>query len=145
MCRMLGIIGNEGVIPYPLLDKFRGLALKGRIPPGAHKGHLDGWGLAGYISNGAEYLGRSFRGADAEMVIFQDAARKAADTGARILLGHLRKASTGETKIENTHPFKSDSWLFCHNGTIYNHGDIPLEYSQPSGDTDSERFFMFIL
>ncbi|MCI0495267.1 class II glutamine amidotransferase, partial [candidate division KSB1 bacterium] len=59
---------------------------------------------------------------------------------------HARRKSPGKglVRIENVHPFAYADYLFCHNGTI----NDALEFDQqftPTGDTDSERFFYYIL
>jgi predicted glutamine amidotransferase len=37
----------------------------------------------------------------------------------RIVLAHLRKASSGTISLENTQPHISGKWSFGHNGTVY--------------------------
>lgn len=76
------------------------------------------------------------------------------------LILHARKASAGGIKIENTHPFEAEyqgkKWFFCHNGTINDSFDyretgeierinINLEKRRLYGDTDTEKYFYYIL
>ena len=46
--------------------------------------------------------------------------------------------------MENVHPFFHSNYVFCHNGTV----NEELEYDKkfiPKGETDSERFFYYLL
>ncbi len=64
----------------------------------------------------------------------------------KIFLLHARKAVIGSKKIANTHPFrkkyKGKEWFFCHNGTIK---DNLQQYKNLEGNTDSEKFFLYLL
>ena len=61
-----------------------------------------------------------------------------------LILMHARRASRGAVSLANVHPFSimhnDRSWYFCHNGTI----DDPA-ISGYTGETDSERYFRFLL
>ena len=66
------------------------------------------------------------------------------------VMAHVRNPTSGDRRVQNTHPFHKDGWLFSHNGTL---GD-PLSlkakllerYSESLlGDTDSEIMFHYLL
>lgn len=63
---------------------------------------------------------------------------------------HLRQATVGDFRIENTHPFRLRSWLFAHSGTVERFDamkermlETMPEFLQRSirGETDSEHLF----
>ena len=100
--------------------------------------HSGGWGAI-YQENSAFKLYKSIK------PCWEDPRRHEL-AGQHLLLLHARKASRGNVKLENTHPFfrrhEGRDWFFCHNGTIY---DRFPQYAGLAGDTDSERFFRFLI
>lgn len=75
-------------------------------------------------------------------------ASEAREISSRTFVAHVRYASNGGLKLENTHPFEQEGRIFAHNGVI---GDVPaLErelgpaMSYVRGETDSERWFALI-
>ena len=67
----------------------------------------------------------------------------------RIVVSHVRLASVGSRRAENTHPWLYKGWVFVHNGTIHDRwalleflGD---EYRDLEGDTDSEALFHLVV
>lgn len=142
MCRMLGLIGKEP--DYNLLPEFQKLAVIGKIRAGMEPGHLDGWGMAGFVKDKAIYFARSYKAAN-KGVEYNQASELAIRSKTAVLVSHIRKASSGDVCLKNTHPFIKNSWIFGHNGTIYNAENMPLNNLKPKGITDSERFFCFLL
>ena len=78
----------------------------------------------------------------------QQFAREAKERLSSTFIAHIRYASTGGLRPQNTHPFQQRGRLLAHNGVI---GDLPRleteldDYrSLVAGDTDSERFFALI-
>jgi len=67
----------------------------------------------------------------------------------RIIVSHVRLASSGGVRRENTHPWLYRGWAFAHNGTIHNKqkllGLLNKEYRDLEGSTDSEMFFHLIV
>jgi predicted glutamine amidotransferase len=65
-----------------------------------------------------------------------------------IFVCHVRFASSGVQDGSHTHPFSSNlngkSFVFAHNGTIRSASDLEVNRT-PSGRTDSERAFLWIL
>jgi len=123
-----------------LFAAFRGLVRAGKDGP-----HADGVGLVAAPRGRLEHLLRSPRPADEAASGFDVAvAGFAAERPTGAMLAHLRAASAGNVRLENTHPFVTNGWAFCHNGTVY--GDLapPAGYAC-AGDTDSERFFLHLL
>jgi predicted glutamine amidotransferase len=73
------------------------------------------------------------------------------------VVAHVREASVGTVRHENTHPFVHDRWLFAHNGTVARFRSAarvrrsleaeidPLLRTAIRGETDSERCFYLFL
>jgi glutamine amidotransferase len=67
-----------------------------------------------------------------------------------VLVAHVRQKTVGPTRIENTHPFEREGWLFAHNGTVkaldlVRAGASKARLAEIQGDTDSEVLFAFFL
>lgn len=68
----------------------------------------------------------------------------------RLLLAHIRRASVGDVRPENCHPFYGQDasgrgWMLMHNGTVFS-GLSERDYlGRVSGTTDSERLFCCLL
>jgi glutamine amidotransferase len=133
MCRVLGSVAAEPVsLRHELLE-----AANPVIRPG--NSH-EGWGMAAYKhAEGEEPICARF---PAE----PRADEEASDTRARLHNVHVRRATVGELKPENTHPFCLGPYSFSHNGTIMNitrYADPSVE--RPAGDTDSEHLFRLVM
>jgi glutamine amidotransferase len=83
-----------------------------------------------------------------------DLAKLAADVRADILIGHVRSATVGALRTENTHPFRHRQWLFAQTGTlgVFDLIRDRLLLSVPEflrgnvrGETDSEIVFHVFL
>ena len=83
-----------------------------------------------------------------------DVAKLASDVRADMLIGHVRTATVGTLRTENTHPFRYRQWLFAKTGTLSQFDSVRerLVQSVPEflrggirGETDSEIFFHVFL
>lgn len=139
MCRIFAYSGEVGSDDFKTaISEFAKLAQCGSVPQGVAPGHTDGWGV--YASNGGkEVYVRSAGEATSEKLLTALAPLK----GAGQALIHLRKATVGENKIANTHPFYKNGIALCHNGSIQQFPDDTQVAAD--GDTDSEVLFMRIL
>jgi len=106
------------------------------------EGNPDGWGIGWYESgDDAPRVIKEPEPAN-ESPLYEQTARS---VSAHIALAHLRRSSGTPRLLENTHPFVSGSWLFCHNG--YCSGERLREHLWPefreslAGDNDSEIYF----
>lgn len=138
MCELLGLAFNKPITPGLSFRGFRHRA----------KGNRDGWGLAAITSTGAR-ITKEPRRADrsgASASLRDDPALTAP-----IFIGHVRSASCGEVRLENTHPFtrrvRGRDFVFAHNGTLdqdrlraHGSAEIPVE-----GSTDSELAMCLLL
>lgn len=134
MCRIFAIRSNKPVSVAPAFARLRELAAE----------HKDGWGVARFdgptpvIDRGTisaqhcpEFLSKG-------------------STQTQSLLVHIRLASVGTVRRENTHPFTGGGWVFMHNGTLkdfasarprFDEAIAPEFRAHLHGDTDSERCF----
>lgn len=146
MCRLIAVVNEQEDILEKALADFRVLSEKGVVPPNVEPGHRDGWGVAAYKEEKI-FLDKNPRPAS-EDPNFEIAARRIVENTPRLVLGHLRKASVGSVKMENTQPYQFDSYVFCHNGKVSNYGELELkpEYAKlRKGDADSEVIFLFLV
>jgi predicted glutamine amidotransferase len=143
MARLFGIIGNRPDLAARVLA-FEADPLRARS-----KGAPLGWGLGFY--QGGEVLMRR-RPIDERPEI--DVAKLAGDVRADLVVGHVRQATTGPLRTENTHPFRYRQWLFAETGTVSEFHQVRerLIASVPDflrtgirGDTDAEVLFHVFL
>lgn len=105
--------------------------------------HDSGWGVAAYPDVDREApISERFASA-----AFSDGRFDAAtELRGRIFNAHVRRATLGGLADENTHPFEFGPYSFSHNGTILGPRALLRPHmSTPSGQTDSECFFLRIL
>jgi predicted glutamine amidotransferase len=133
MCRVFGCVAAEPVsIRHELLNAENPLIRQSEE-------HDSGWGMAVY---------ERANGAQPRLVRFPEAAHtddgfvRATELRGRIFNGHVRRATMGELRLENTHPFCLGNYTLGHNGTIVRYPRL-LEAGmrRPEGDTDSEALF----
>jgi predicted glutamine amidotransferase len=143
MARLFGLIGNRPDLVGRVLD-LESEALVART-----RGSPLGWGIGFY--QGGEVLMRRRPIDDREEI---QPAKLAADVKADVLIGHVRSATVGALRTENTHPFRYRQWLFAQTGTLAHFDAIRerLLSSVPEflrgnvrGETDSEIVFHVFL
>jgi glutamine amidotransferase len=144
MARLVGFIGNRPDLGSRVIE-LEGRALSVRRKPGV----LPGWGVGFY--QGGEILLRRRPLDDRTEIGLADVTK---DVKADILVAHVRAATVGALRTENTHPFRYRHWLFAHTGTIESFEALRgrLSDSLPQflhrdvrGDTDSELLFHLFL
>jgi predicted glutamine amidotransferase len=134
MCRLFGAAATAPVdISFELLEAENPLIRQSQR-------HDSGWGIAHY-SNGTPALERFPHAAHGDPG-FQQAAHALA----RLSMVHVRRATMGGLKAENTHPFARGRFTYCHNGTILQPRALEDMAASPArGETDSERFFELLM
>ena len=141
MCRLLGIVSSETTtFRFSLHDAPRSLATLSRQ-------HPHGWGLAVFGKQRGSWRVHkqaACAGEDSRFV------KLAARARGELLVAHIRRATVGRTRTENTHPFTRDRWVFAHNGTIQDTSFLAKNTSRAraselEGETDSERLFAYLL
>jgi len=122
--------------------------------------HPDGWGIAIHDADGSASTSRSSaKVAGDTWRLYKGVERAgedrrfheiAARCHGRVLVAHIRQKTVGPTRLENTHPFARDGWVFAHNGTVQNTQILHTRCSKArldeiQGDTDSELLFAYLL
>jgi glutamine amidotransferase len=143
MARLFGLIGNRTDLAGRVLaseaDALRVHSRGGSL----------GWGIGFY--QGGEVLMRR-RPIDDHATV--EVAKVASDVRADLLVGHVRNATIGALRTENTHPFRYRQWLFAQTGTLPHFDAIRerLVASVPEflrssirGETDAEILFYVFL
>ncbi len=143
MARLIGLVGNRtDLAPRVLVSERDALRVRGRGAP-------LGWGIGFY--QGDEVLMRR-RPADEGAEV--DLAAIAADVRADIVVGHVRSATVGALRTENTHPFRFRHWLYAQTGTLPAFDAVRERLmeavpeflrAQVRGETDAEVFFHLFL
>jgi predicted glutamine amidotransferase len=147
MCRLLGIVASE------LTEFGLGLTRAPRCLATLSREHRDGWGIAIHDANHAARLGEhawDLHRGTAPAVEDHRFHELAAHSRGHMLVAHVRQKTVGPTRLENTHPFVRDGWVFAHNGTIQETDTLRAGCSgrrlrEIAGDTDSELFFAYVL
>ncbi|MCW5835347.1 MAG: class II glutamine amidotransferase [Labilithrix sp.] len=143
MARLFGLIGNRADLAGRVLGSE-----KDALTVQSRGGQL-GWGVGFY--QGGEVLMRR-RPIDDHASV--DVAKVASDVRADLLVGHVRNATVGSLRTENTHPFRYRQWLFAMTGTLSSFDAIRerLVASVPEflrssirGETDAEILFYVFL
>ena len=139
MARLFGLLGNRADLAGRALA-FEADALRVRS-----RGQPLGWGVGFYQAG--EVLMRRRPIDDRDEI---DLAKLCADVRADVVLGHVRSATVGTLRTENTHPFRYRQWLFAQTGTVSQFDAIRdrLIASVPEflrggvrGETDAEIVF----
>jgi glutamine amidotransferase len=140
MCRLFGMSGGQHRVAatFWLLDAEDSLTKQSRREP-------DGTGLGWFDEHDAPQVVKH------PLAAYEDRqfACEAREVRSRTFIAHIRYASTGGLKPENTHPFEQRDRLLAHNGVITDLRALERELGPElmqtvHGDTDSERFFALI-
>jgi len=140
MCRLFAVLANEPVRVDRAFAALKRQAVE----------HKDGWGVAIFNDGLPPQLEVS--------TLSASACNRFSELGqavsTRSLLAHLRLASVGSVREENSHPFSANGFAFMHNGTLHEFEQHRAELEaliDPSlrgklrGETDSERCFALFL
>ena len=138
MCELLGMNCN---VPTDICFSFTGFQARG----GLVDEHQDGWGIAFFEGKGVRQFLDSNPSAESQIAELV----KNYPIRSKNVISHIRKATQGEVRLENTHPFMRELWgqywIFAHNGNLLKfEPELDGSY-QPVGITDSEQAFCFIL
>ena len=109
---------------------------------------VDGWGIAFYDGRAVRLYKEPEPAGDSAWLAFIEGRRLAG----RLVLSHIRRATTGAISFANTQPFVRElggrMHVFAHNGRLdgieTQYGSAPQRF-RPVGDTDSEAAFCIIL
>ncbi len=138
MCQLLGMNCNT---PTDIVFSFEGFRRRG----GLTDHHVDGFGIGFFEQKGIRLFHDDKPSADSPVADLI----KAYQIKSENVIAHIRKATSGQTSLANTHPFVREMWgeywLFAHNGHLTDFHPAEGRFYRPVGTTDSERAFCFIL
>jgi predicted glutamine amidotransferase len=134
MCRLFGAAASAPVdISFELLRADNPLVAQSER-------HDSGWGIAHY-AGGQLHVERFPQAAHGD-----PGFPEVATALSNLHVVHVRRATVGDLKLENTHPFTRGNYAYCHNGTILRPALLyDLADRRPAGDTDSEAFFNLLM
>lgn len=144
MARLIGYIANRPDLGARMAKQWRDV-----LTTTNSEGTPWGWGV-GFVQSGEILLKR--RPLDEAPRL--NLADMVSDVRSDTLIAHMRHATIGSLRTENTHPFRYQQWMFADTGTVDNfeqvrarmHKSLP-NFLQRSlrGDTDSELLFSLFL
>ncbi|MDH4463828.1 MAG: class II glutamine amidotransferase [Acidovorax sp.] len=138
MCQLLGMNCN---VPTDITFSFSGFAQRG----GRTDHHSDGWGISFFEDNGIRHFVDHLPAVDSPVADLI----KRYPIKSRNVIAHIRKATQGEVKLENCHPFVRELWgrywVFAHNGDLGSKRPKLHGQFRPVGDTDSEHAFCWLM
>jgi len=133
----------------PLVTASHALAKQSCCDRTLKQAHPDGWGIVHYDGLAPQFV-------KSTLPAFDDPsfAQTAESLAAPLVIAHVRQASVGTVKLENTHPFTYGHWTFAHNGTVYVfaqvqdriQAEVDSRFRESRrGTTDSELLFYWFL
>ncbi|AUN96181.1 class II glutamine amidotransferase [Pseudazoarcus pumilus] len=138
MCQLLGMNCN---VPTDICFSFTGFRARG----GLTDHHRDGWGIAFFEGRGVRVFLDPQPSADSPVA---ELVRHYPIRSLNVI-AHIRKATQGDIRLDNTHPFQRELWgrywIFAHNGHLRDYAPVLGGRFRPVGTTDSERAFCHIL
>jgi predicted glutamine amidotransferase len=142
MARLFGILGNRGDLTGRFLaQEAEALRISGSTTLS--------WGL-GFVQGGELLMRRRPSDERSEL----NPSELAQELKSDFLIGHVRRATVGILKPENTHPFRYRSLIFAQTGTVEQFSEVRerLVQSVPEflrsgirGETDAEVVFHLVL
>lgn len=139
MCQLFALSSRA---PADIRFSYTGFSARG----GDTGDHVDGFGVAFHQKEACRLFIDEGPASQAPLAEFL----RTHPVRSTSVLAHVRKATQGEVRLANCHPFVREwqgrQWSFCHNGNLKDFlprltGSDPL----PVGDTDSERAFCWML
>ncbi|AOG22734.1 class II glutamine amidotransferase [Acidovorax sp. RAC01] len=138
MCQLLGMNCN---VPTDITFSFSGFAQRG----GRTDHHSDGWGISFFEDKGVRHFVDHLPAVDSPVADLI----KRYPIKSRNVISHIRKATQGEVKLENCHPFVRELWgrywVFAHNGDLGSKRPRLHGHFRPVGNTDSEHAFCWLM
>ena len=151
MCRWLAYSGSPVLLEELIYEPKHSLidqSLHSRL--GAETTNGDGFGIGWYTDADTPGLFHSMEPAWND----RNLRELAGHVRSGLVFAHIRAATATPVQLTNCHPFRHGSWLWMHNGVIYDFHRVkrdlvlavdPALYPEIEGSTDSEVFFYLAL
>jgi predicted glutamine amidotransferase len=108
----------------------------------------DGWGIAYYEGGDVRLIKDAAPAFDSPWIGFVEGL----SLRSTLVLAHIRRATSGDVALRNTHPFMRElggrPHVFAHNGSVpgvFDSEIFRLGRFRPLGETDSERVFCVLM
>ena len=127
--------------PTDITFSFRGFSQRA----GVTSDHCDGFGIAFFEDKACRLF------VDNQSAVESPIAELIRNypIKSRNVIAHIRKATQGKIKLENSHPFSRElwgrQWIFAHNGDLHGFQPELTGRFTPVGNTDSELAFCYLL
>lgn len=128
-------------VPTDICFSFTGFQARG----GRTDHHRDGWGIAFFENRGVRVFLDDQSASDSAIAdLVRSYPIRSLNT-----IAHIRRATQGSIRLENTHPFQRELWghywVFAHNGNLLDYKPTLDGRFLPVGTTDSETAFCHLL
>lgn len=137
MCEMLGVNFSK---PTRVSFTLAGLLSRSNWNP-------DGWGIGCYPDGKGSALFKEAVAGNQSLLALLWVKHNLFSSAT--YLCHIRRASRGQVTYSNCHPFSRHyrelDILFCHNGTLNKNQLVTRTHCRPTGQTDSEQVFCYLL
>lgn len=150
MCRLYAMRASHPTVPScGLLDAQNSLFHQATHDERGMS-NPDGWGIVDRLADGSMDYDREAKPADQS----EEYRREATETPAIATIAHIRRATVGEPKLVNTHPFVGDDAALAHNGHVGAFEEVGAHMRTEmtkrwresiQGDTDSEHIFALLM
>jgi glutamine amidotransferase len=149
MCRLYGFLANEATKVECTLVHAQNALLRQSREDLSGRAHPDGWGISCYPDH-QPVCERRATSAHQDIWFSTTAER----IYSHAVVAHIRRATVGGPRLENTHPFTYGCWSFAHNGTLTDFQRLEPRMRQETdaallphrrGTTDSEQIFYWLL
>lgn len=149
MCRLYSLAATHPTRIHCELIEAQNSLIRQAENDGRGLSNPDGWGIA-YFDGDELHRVRDVDPAEND----EDFRRESAQVEACTAIAHIRRATVGEPKLANTHPFIHGDSMLAHNGHIPEFEVVKermleamsAEHRQAiDGSTDSEHFFHLLL
>lgn len=150
MCRLYGLRATHATTPSCELIEAQNSLLRQAVEDERGQSNPHGWGFAERLEDGSlDYERQAEPASESESF-----RREVMDTPAIATIAHVRRATVGEPRLENTHPFVADNAALAHNGHIGEFEEVRTRMRLAmntqwrdgiQGSTDSEHIFALLM
>lgn len=150
MCRLYGLRATHPTTPTCELIDAQNSLLEQSVEDSRGLSNRDGWGMGHVLPDGSLDCERQIDPAHGSEAY----RRRASEIESICVVAHVRRATIGEPRLANTHPFRDDGALLVHNGHVGAFERVRPRLLEAmgkrradriSGETDSEHVFALLM